>query len=355
MLRAFKRAQAAVSLPVLEGALALADAGRLSQISDISAALLEKELSGPAPALSTAHRRQSLRLAASAGLSSSLGATQAAAGKGAAAALCKKGVGMAKPLPSGAKGAVINGVIKFRQQGLSYAQIAEKFNWSTTKVHAIIKDYAPQLLKGPIAVSAPAPVTLPKPAPRTVPSGRSITIPENPGDLRSLTTREWGLLGKEQAEALGAYKRAGYRRINEYLRYGERVAKDYTKLVLKQTQESIAHLDKVFFRLENDLTVWRGGWDVSTAKVGQIFSDNAYVSTSLSREVARGFTTAGEDILWKIKVPRGARVSLPCCTHMDELEILLARGSKLRITGIVPGGQVGGMSTPKVIQAVLVI
>ena len=344
MLRAFKRAQAAVSLPVLEGALALADAGRLSQISDISAALLEKELSGPAPALST-----SLRFAASAGLSASLGATQAAAGAGAAAVLCKKGVGMAKPIPKGAKGVIIEEVIALRQQGLSYLQIVDKFEWgagpSTVKVKAIIKKYAPQLLTKTQGVAVPG--ALPRPAPRTIPKPSLRSVNVDRAGLQNLARSEWMRLDTASRKAIGDYKSGGYVKINKYLRKGAKSIVGHTEAQLMKLQRRVERIGETFFRLENELTVWRGGWETSV-KVGDVFADKAFVSTSLSREKATSFLSPGEG-LWKIKVPRSARIALPCCDHMGELEVLLARGSKVRVTSVT--ADIGGV----VIEAVLII
>lgn len=364
MLRAFKRAQAGVSLPVLEAALSSADQGRLSQLGDVSAALLEMGLSGPAPALNVARRklwansRLRLLIYASPSLAVSLGATQAAAGAGAAAALCKTGVGVAQPIPKGAKGVIIEEVIALRQQGLTYAQIRDKLGWASTfKPHAIIKKYAPQLAGKSKTLIPSVPGTLPKPAPQTVPkpAGRSIRVPtEHAGDFTDLAKNEFDRLSKPAWEAVESYKASGYTSINDILRDQAKVLKRWLgpkeqwERYAAGLKKTIAQLDKVFLRLENELTVYRGGWG-SRVKVGDVFADKAFVSTSISADVAEDFIAATHTV-WKIKVPRGARITLPCCGNMDELEILLPRGSKFRVTAITDTEK-----AERLVEAVLVI
>lgn len=368
MLRAFKRAQAGVSLPVLEAALASADQGKLAQLGDISAALLEKELSGPAPALNAARANNRLRLLVytSPSLAVSLEATQAAAGAGAAAALCKTGVGMAKPIPAGPKGVIIEEVIALRQQGYTFAQIRDKFGWkSTFKPHAIIKKYAPQLAGKSKTPIPSVPGTLPRPAPRAVPkpAGRSIRVPMSESDFRDLAHSEFNLLSEPSWKAMENYKGSGYSSINDYLRNPASVVgrypRDYRVEGIKRLKSSITHLDTAFLSLENELTVYRGGWR-GQVKVGDVFADKAFVSTSLSRNTAEGFTTvhSGVKTIWKIRVPSGAQVSLPCCGNMQELEVLLARGSKLRVTEVIDKawtGRSGRGFTRRTVLAVLVI
>ena len=355
MLRAFKRAQAATSLSVIEGALASADQGRLSQISDLSAALLERELSGSALSMARRRFRASIFTSPTGGLAIPLGVTQSAAGAGAATALCKTGVGMAKPIPPGAKGVIIEEVITLRQQGLSYKQIADKFGWtwgggksSTNKVYSIVKRYAPQLLGEGKTLATGVPGTLPKPAPPVVPKPapglRSVNVDRS--GFQNLARSEWMRLDTASRKAVRAYKSSGFARINTYLRKGT-TPTWYTETKLATLKRRIKRISESFFRLENDLTVWRGGWETSV-KVGDVFADKAFVSTSLSREKATSFLSPGEG-LWKIKVPRDARVALPCCENIGELEVLLARGSKVRVTSVT--ADIGGV----VIEAVLIV
>jgi len=75
-------------------------------------------------------------------------------------------------------------------------------------------------------------------------------------------------------------------------------------------------------------------------KVGKIFQDDAFMSTSLSAEVASDFTAGGA--LLQIQIGTGQKVlpAFPASQLHAELELILPRGSQLRIIGVDTTGDI---------------
>ncbi|GAG03587.1 unnamed protein product [marine sediment metagenome] len=180
------------------------------------------------------------------------------------------------------------------------------------------------------------------------PATRVISVPPSDEKGFEKKVKEFNkVLTGEQQEALAEYKLEKFEPINEMLRNPEDIEDifmpfDETPDTLR---EMIDALDESFFTLEEDATVYRGGWLGEGLKVGDTFGDEAYASTSLSFDVAHGYaegalTSDFGDVttVWELEIPKGTEIALPCCEHMDELEILLQRGVKVEVTDITMKG-----------------
>lgn len=141
-------------------------------------------------------------------------------------------------------------------------------------------------------------------------------------------------LSRDEQNALDNYAGAGYRRINDKLRFGT----GFSSI----TEEQIIHIDSAMSKsaLTEDVVVYRG---MKTAhlfplKEGTEFIDKSYVSTTLKPEKANHFARLqdGPTAIVKIIVPAGTNVAIPAgrLTHngklYDEAEILLPRGQRFK-------------------------
>jgi hypothetical protein len=152
-------------------------------------------------------------------------------------------------------------------------------------------------------------------------------------------------LTPKQREAVKSYKTTGYRHINGVLRHGTAPGKG--------TQERIAALDAAISKgkVERPIKVYRA-FDARalpgppTSLVGHTFTDHGFVSTSESfREpfaiAAKRVPKGRRPILARISVPAGTHAGFPDRVQSlqgvsghQELELLLARDSSFRITGV---------------------
>jgi SPP1 gp7 family putative phage head morphogenesis protein len=156
-------------------------------------------------------------------------------------------------------------------------------------------------------------------------------------------------MSKAQAEAVTEYTKSGFLRVNGYLRRG----RNPIGRAVDTVQEEIKLLREVFDAappLTDDLLVYRGVDDVAFGdmieglKVGQVFGDKGFVSTTLKRDVA--FQDFGGDVtLIEIVVPAGNRVVSPLAMLEDrslvtgtmqvEQEVILNAGSNFRVVSKV--------------------
>lgn len=124
----------------------------------------------------------------------------------------------------------------------------------------------------------------------------------------------------------------------------------------KYTKELDSAISK--FDLKNDIIVYRGtgsyAFPGGTPEIGSIISDKAFLSTSVSKDVARDFDSG---IILKIQVPsgrgRGAYVK-SVSQHKGENEFLMARNTNLKITGKAPGSKEGFSDKQTVVYATYV-
>ncbi|MCE6013345.1 ADP-ribosyltransferase, partial [Levilactobacillus brevis] len=130
------------------------------------------------------------------------------------------------------------------------------------------------------------------------------------------------------------YTGDGYEKINGYLRNGKG-----QKKVVKKAQLVQKGISK--FKLRYNTTVYRGisnkGLKLSLnnrgLSVGSIYQDKAFSSTSLSKQVALGFSS---QCLLRINIPAGVHGAYidPISKNKGEKEYLLKEGQKLIVTKI---------------------
>ena len=141
-------------------------------------------------------------------------------------------------------------------------------------------------------------------------------------------------IGKKSVQAVGYYTDNGYEKINGYLRSGKGKEK-----VVKKAQMVQKGISK--FGLRYNTTVYRGisnkGLKLSLnnkkLQVGSIYQDKAFSSTSLSKQVALGFSS---QCLLRINIPAGFHGAYidPISKNKGEKEYLLKEGQKLIVTKI---------------------
>lgn len=134
-------------------------------------------------------------------------------------------------------------------------------------------------------------------------------------------------ISPDEEEMVRDYKGNAYSDINDALRLG-----GYSY------DEREALLEQVVARtqLDESITVYRGAsfevFEDYDDLTGAIIDDQAYVSTSLSRDIASGF---GEDLILEIRLPKGSHA-----LFMDpwgsgyterELELLLQKGARFKV------------------------
>jgi SPP1 gp7 family putative phage head morphogenesis protein len=165
-------------------------------------------------------------------------------------------------------------------------------------------------------------------------------------------------MSEPQGKALQGYTKSGFENINGYLRRG-RLARTSTynpeklQQAANKVKDEIRLISEIFDSappLTDDLLVYRGVDDVAFGdmieglKVGQVFGDKGFVSTTLKRDVA--FQDFGGDVtLIEIVVPAGNRVVSPLAMMQDrslvtgtmqvEQEVILNAGSNFRVVSKV--------------------
>jgi SPP1 gp7 family putative phage head morphogenesis protein len=194
----------------------------------------------------------------------------------------------------------------------------------------------------------------PKPTPST-----PVSKPIDPTQVRPLNPNRTVKdifdkvpMSKSQAEAVVNYTKNGYLNMNGYLRTGK-LPISRGQAYLDEITNMITDLEEVFIKappITEDLLVFRGVSDVDFGdmleglKVGQVFGDKGFVSTTLKRDVA--FQDFGGDVtLIEIVVPAGNRVVSPLAMLEDrslvtgtmaaEQEVIINAGSKFKVVSKV--------------------
>lgn len=136
-----------------------------------------------------------------------------------------------------------------------------------------------------------------------------------------------GKLNNLESARLESYVGAGYEDLNYALR---ETGGDLAQLTRYET-DTIAALDGAIERsvVKNDIQVYRGLSFEPECSVGDVLVDDAFVSTSMRREVAESF--GGDGWLMTVELPSGERALY---TMTGEDEFLLPRGTRFLVRSI---------------------
>ena len=148
-------------------------------------------------------------------------------------------------------------------------------------------------------------------------------------------TKAWAKqLSKAERKSIDYYSGTGYTKLNNYLRYG-----DGNKTVAKNANLLTSALQQ--YNLKTPMTVYRG---VSTSglrkslngeklRVGALYDDPGFSSTSISRYTALGF---GSKLLLKIQLPKGNTGAYidPVSYNVGEKEFLINPGANMIVTKV---------------------
>lgn len=181
--------------------------------------------------------------------------------------------------------------------------------------------------------------------------------PGSSGSARKLVSGRGGhaslpkpRLSDEENDALKIYTSFGHHSINTVLRTGV----DLPNYHAISREEIIARLDSALEKatLDEPIEVWRGlgrgghtEFDFTQLKPGALIVDKGFSSTSMDEEIAKGFARTG--VRFKIEVPAGSRALAVEGTSDKEAEVILDRGSALRVKRVT--GTLGNY----VIEAIL--
>lgn len=137
-------------------------------------------------------------------------------------------------------------------------------------------------------------------------------------------------LTRAERETLREYTTEDYKLINKSLRKDDRV--DWQR---------VGYIDSAIssYRTDKELTVYRGITLKDPLKTGDTLSDKAFVSTTLSRKTALQKFSSKHVFEITLPVgthaaPIGAQKGLNLSLWEEEREIILPRGSTLRVTGV---------------------
>lgn len=172
---------------------------------------------------------------------------------------------------------------------------------------------------------------------------------------------------EEQAKSVRYYKGAGFRAMNNFLRYGQEDMSDEQVDLLQVEMSNLDELIDTYGDVSAETTVFRGMFDMQkiaetdttlvemleSIRPGDIISDPGYTATTTNRSIAiREFglgqgvfednTVSASQEQWRstalfvIKLPEGSKaLGLPLETNYGrEAEVVLPRDAKLKINGI---------------------
>lgn len=144
------------------------------------------------------------------------------------------------------------------------------------------------------------------------------------------------------------YAGAGFRNLNQALERGKPLSSVPSRYVTVKTKKdpfmgveftaerAVKQLDRAIAgtQLDTETTLFRGTEAKSPPKVGDVVASDAYTSTSRDRK--RGLSFAGHNgTLWEITAPVGTHaLDIDEGPNTHEREVLLARKTRLRVTGV---------------------
>lgn len=148
---------------------------------------------------------------------------------------------------------------------------------------------------------------------------------------------------KEQIKAVKDYCGDSYKAMNSYLRKGK-IEKGGSSLTPSQIKSEIKTLQDMFnsSKLPENITTFRGVSRDAIGKFekGKIISDKAFLSTSINKDIALGFTKYSKNgVVLRIEIDEGFNV-LPATSinrfgnrsmYLDEAEILFNSGAKFEM------------------------
>jgi hypothetical protein len=147
-------------------------------------------------------------------------------------------------------------------------------------------------------------------------------------------------LTRAEISAVAEYQNESYRNINRYLRGQELTGFGNKEKLKQEIKENVKHIDSAFKkapRLSKDVEVLRGVNPSNVASilnsgnpVGKTFTEKSYVSTT----TRRGGYYLDRNVVMEIKVPKGTKVLQPRGGNRREREVLLDRGTKMKVTGV---------------------
>ena len=182
--------------------------------------------------------------------------------------------------------------------------------------------------------ATPAPVPHPALAPEAPRLSELVADDSQPMSERiaSFSARP-DYVDRNKSDAVRRYTGVGnvYRKINGALRHGLEPLPDEKKII-----EGMA---KAMSPLQAEERVFRGLRTETIPKVGEILEDQGFLSTSKdpywASSFARDSLTAGEEVVLDIRAPAGANALL---TNADEMEVIFAPGSRLRVVEVRKDG-----------------
>jgi hypothetical protein len=166
-------------------------------------------------------------------------------------------------------------------------------------------------------------------------SRRTIEIRDQSINVKQFETVEFT---EDEKFSLFEYTQDSYKDINTDLRDGKPLSED--------NQFMVDRINDVFDRtpgISEETTVYRGAnftqGFLDALQEGSVFQDNAFVSTSLSRDIARVSSIKGDNkpVIMEITLPRGTRVinmDLSDNQFAYEKERLLQSGSQFRVVSV---------------------
>lgn len=145
-------------------------------------------------------------------------------------------------------------------------------------------------------------------------------------NLNVSSNKFYSKLNANEKDALGHYTSYGYKELNTKLRTGAVIHDE--KVVHLTTAVSKGGFDK-------EVVVYRGipATVGKELKPGQVFVDNGFISTSISKDKAKQFT--GSNVA-RIRVSPGQPVGPvgPHSSHSSEMEVILPRGSMFKVESV---------------------
>ena len=145
-------------------------------------------------------------------------------------------------------------------------------------------------------------------------------------------------LTDEEIEAIGKYQGVSYIYINGFLRGRYSDISDDLRKYLESLRKAIKKV-----KIKENILVARGtttsaiGGDWNNIQINDIIIDEGFMSTSLREETAIEFVNRKRErgILMYVKIPKGTNGIMVDVAVNDnwESELLLAPGTKIRITG----------------------